>query len=227
MNTLSFIFIEPKMLKTEERILLAAMEVFSIYPLEAVSLRTIAKKAEVTLSSITYHFKTKENLYQEVLCRVLSYMTDSIATNFEELDADDLPDPETASERLEKMIGYLVDRFCTTPHSQMFAKIIVREHFSPTPVYESLYRDYFKKVVDYLTLLVMAITGEDDRRDASLRAFIIFGQIIGMRLERELLVRHVGLDFSSPEGAEELKNLLTQSTLAQLTASTVLLTPDS
>lgn len=218
MNSLAFLSVEPQMLKTEERIIRAAIQVFSLYPIDAVTLRMIAREADVTLSLITYHFKTKENLYQEVLGRVLGALTKDIQPYFELLDADVPLEPEQARRRLSELIDFVADRIYLNTQSVLLAKFIIQEHFSPTPAYEFLYQEFFEKVLDLLTRIVQTITGGDDRRAASLQAFSILGQLFGFRLERELMVRFLGLKGFTEAETRELKAVVLRNTFAQLDA---------
>lgn len=93
----SLLSVDTRMLKTEGRILVAALKVFSRYSLETASLKMIADEAGVNLSNITYHFKTKENLYHEVLVAVLSYMMRDIEDRLEEMKSCESPSREDAS----------------------------------------------------------------------------------------------------------------------------------
>lgn len=106
------------------------------------SLRLIAKEAGITLSSITYHYKTKENLYREVLNRVLSYMTQDIEERVEAIQDRKSLSSDEAEQMLCDLIRYFVDRMFG-PNSSIFAKIIIQEHFSPTIFYSELYEQYF------------------------------------------------------------------------------------
>ncbi|NRA46643.1 MAG: TetR/AcrR family transcriptional regulator [Oligoflexales bacterium] len=54
-------------LDTKTRILQAAFNLFSDKGFEGTSMREIAKRAEVNLSAINYHFQSKEKLCSEVL----------------------------------------------------------------------------------------------------------------------------------------------------------------
>jgi len=54
-------------LDTKQRILEAAMNLFAVKGFDGTSIRDIAKLAEVNVASLNYHFRTKENLRQEML----------------------------------------------------------------------------------------------------------------------------------------------------------------
>lgn len=204
------------MLKTDERIILAAMKVFSHYPIEDVTLRMIANEGDVTPSLITYHFKTKENLYQEVLSRFLSLLTQTVRTYFEGREPTTTPTSEAAEEALCDTIGFIADQMYNHPNAGLFAKIIIQEHFSPSQVYDMLYENFFKNIIDLMAGMIQAINGSTDQRRTNLQVFAIIGQLIGFRLERELLVRHIGMEGFSANEAEELKQLVIRNTLAQI-----------
>ena len=208
--------IDAKMLKTDEQIIYAAMKVFSRYPLEVATLRMIAQEADVTLSLITYHFKTKENLYQEVMARVLPGLTADIQQPFKDLRDFGGLSPEVAKEFLREAIIYVSDRINGHPNVTLFGQIIMREHFSPSSVYDVIYEQYFKTVLDALALLVAAITGDTDQRKVSLQAFSIFGQILSVAYEREMMKRYIGMDGFTAEEADELKEFVIRNVFAQL-----------
>ena len=50
----------------EERIVMVARELFLNHGYESVSLRNIAKEAEVAPSAISYYFGSKQELYEEL-----------------------------------------------------------------------------------------------------------------------------------------------------------------
>lgn len=218
MDNLSFLDVDPSKLKTEERIIIAAIKVFAEYPVQVATVRMIAQEAQVNFSSITYYFKTKENLYQEVIRRILNYVVQSM------LLAAELPPqpltPESARRELFTMVGRLTDWIYGNSHATLFAKIIVREHISPSPVYEMLYDEFFSKVITRMSAIVHCLINVqesvDKEREAALLTFSIFGQILGFRLEREMLVRHLGFTGFSADEIAELKALLARNIIRQL-----------
>ncbi len=211
MREQSFLTIDPKKLKSEERILLAAIKIFADYPLELASVRAIAKEAGVNSSAITYHFKTKENLYLEVIHRVVSQVR-----QFQFQSDTPLTDAEAAKNELRAFFGRMIDMIYGNPYAVSFAKIILREHLAPSAVYEQLNEDTFKRILNRLTDAVLCLTPDTDRRRAMLQCFSMLGQVIGFRIERELLVRHLGFTGFSALEIEELKSFVFQNFFRQL-----------
>lgn len=214
MNEPFFLSVDPNMLKSEERIIVAAIRVFSDYPLEKASLRMIAKEAGISFSSITYYFKTKENLYREVLLRILSFVLDLLPQMREKFS--NRMTVEKAKEELRAIIGALTERLYGNTNASILAKILLREHISPSSVYDMLFEEFFSKVIDRFTNLVRKICPKKNERQATIQAFSIIGQVLAFRIERELMVRKLGLTGFSPEEIEELKNTIIENIFRQL-----------
>lgn len=218
MSSIALLTVEPGMLKTEGRIILAALKVFAECPLEAVSMRMIAKEANITLSSITYHFKTKENLYHETLMTVLSYMTQDIEGRWGEIEKSAQISQERAQMMLRELLSYFSDRIFG-PHSSVYARIIIQEHFSPSMFYDEIYERYFKRVFDLLEILISAITGEKIGRKTALMAFAIFGQLIGFRLEREIFFKRFDIPGFSEDEAVRMKEIVIENSFKLLSCN--------
>lgn len=197
-------------LKSEELILLAAMKVFADYPPHIASVRMIGKEAGVNYSSITYHFKSKENLYQEVIQRVIATIT-----QLYHLPETPIEDPKTAKVELRAFFGRMIDLLYTNPYAVCVMKIVLREHLAPSAVYEQV-QGGFAKILARMTDLVLCITGETDRRHATLQFFSMLGQVLGFRILREMLVRQVGFTGFSTVEIEELKTLIFTNIFRQL-----------
>lgn len=214
MNEPSFLSIDPKRLKSDERIVVAAMRVFADYPLEKASLRMIAKEAGISFSAITYYFKTKENLYREVIVRILEYMASSFPRLREEFPTD--RSVEAAKTELRGILIGMSERLYGNSNASIPVRIILREHISPSSVYETIFQEYFRHILDRITLLVRILCDRMDERRASLQAFSIIGQLIAFRIERELMVRKLGWTGFSAEEIEELQNVLLENVFRQL-----------
>lgn len=216
MNKTEYVTVDPSLLKTEERIVLASMKVFSQRPLDTVSLRMIAKEAGITLSLISYHYKSKENLYQVVLRRILAQVEGLLDTQFQELNSGKEITVKAAKRHLEDFVDFLAERMFANPNSSLFLKLFFQEHMNPSGGYDELYRDFFKKAVDMLSKMIQIIGKNIDDRRASLLAFGIIGQMFGYRLERELMIRHLGIKGYTENEAREIRGLVLRNAFAAI-----------
>ena len=56
---------------TKENILQVAIQEFSLYGYDAVSMNNLASKLDVNKATIYYHYKDKKSLYQAVLTKLI------------------------------------------------------------------------------------------------------------------------------------------------------------
>ncbi|MDR0609164.1 MAG: CerR family C-terminal domain-containing protein [Planctomycetaceae bacterium] len=206
--------IDPKLLRTDERIIHAAIKVFADFSLEKATLAIIAKEAGITLSSITYYFKTKEKLYGEVLNRILDYMLDDINRRIAELDAmsENALTPEVAEINLRDLFRHFVGRLFDSG-SALFVRILIREQSAPSVFYNDIYERYFKRVIHLLERLIGVITGCKEKHRLSMLAFSAFAQIIGSRLEKYLLLKHSGIEEFSADDIEQIEMIITENAM--------------
>lgn len=214
MNDPWFLQVDPKKLKSDERILVAAMKIFADTPVEQASLRAIAQEADISFSAITYHFKTKENLYREVVRRILDYALSTLPVKLGE--TADPVSPEAAGAELRGLISGWAEWIYGDSRATIAARILLREHLAPSAVYDSLYEEFFSKVIDRITRIVRVLGGLTKERRATIQAMSILGQVIAFRFERELFIRHLGFTGYTPEEREELKAVLTENVFRQL-----------
>lgn len=208
--------IHPDLLKAEEKILRAAITVFSTHPLDTVSLRKIAKEADVSVSLVTYHYKCKENLYATVLTRVSEHLASYLDPYKDILEGRESLTPEEAAAHLRELLSGYSDRFFSGGHFDHYIFIIMKEHSSPSPCYDILYDNLFKKIFDLLVTLIVIASGRANYRRASFHAVAILGQLLGFRYERQLLMRSLGMTCYSKDESKEIKEEIIRNVFLQL-----------
>lgn len=97
------------MTKTEEKIMQAALQLFSENGLKGTTIRDIAKIAVVNPSAINYHFGSKENLYRDVIGQMAAERLQSTLVEL----GDDLTSKSKNdfTQRLKSFTDNLVKRF--------------------------------------------------------------------------------------------------------------------
>ncbi len=100
--------------ETKQKILNAALDLFSQKGFSAVSIRDICKVVDIKESSIYYHFKNKQAIFDELLQQFESIATELMS----QLDQGSMTLPDTFEENLlEKTChcffeNYLMDDYC-------------------------------------------------------------------------------------------------------------------
>ncbi len=201
--------------ETKERILEGAIRVFSVYSVDMASTRMIAEEAGVRLSLITYHFKTKENLYLTVLDRVFEIYRERFKDLFATIEAKKNLDRQEAVDILCILIRRTIDAFCRSLPNWR-GRIVLYEYLYPSACYDDFYKKNIRLTYELLTKAVMAATGNDDRKTAYFQLVAIFGQTVAFRFQREPLKRSLGLADFSEDDLESIGNMVIDNTLAML-----------
>lgn len=120
-------------MKTNDKIITSAIELFSQRGFDGVSIREIATLADVHFSSIRQHFGDKENLYKACIskhgeCRLLS------AQRF-------LSTKPTSSEDMRLRLGYAIeDVFRIHNENPFLTKLILLEVESTNPRADAIFK---------------------------------------------------------------------------------------
>lgn len=130
---------------TRDRLIKVAMEMFAENGYDKTSVRELAKKADVNIAAINYHFEGKEGLYQAVLEYIIQYL-DSWAMPLIEGYKTFL-DTQKESFNVRETIKW-IDTFLDTFIDKTFEsyesnvllnKILTREQLKPTLGFDKLY----------------------------------------------------------------------------------------
>jgi AcrR family transcriptional regulator len=106
-------------LSTKARILTAAEEVFAVKGFAGASTREIAASAGVNISSLHYHWESKETLYFAVFQNIYDRILELIRTSL----PDSTPERPAARPVIDEAMGSLFDFFADHPN---IPKLMVR-----------------------------------------------------------------------------------------------------
>ncbi|MBI2520815.1 MAG: TetR/AcrR family transcriptional regulator [Bdellovibrio sp.] len=96
---------------TRERILQVATDLFADRGFDGASVRAIAKKANVNLAAVNYHFSNKQNLYYEVLRHGIAQLTFQMETLAQEKKRTTVEFSQNLYEMLLKNGPQLINNF--------------------------------------------------------------------------------------------------------------------
>jgi AcrR family transcriptional regulator len=118
---------------TKARILAAAQEVFAAKGFEGASTREIASRAEVNISSLHYHWESKETLYLAIFERIFQQLLDLLR--------DEVVTPtstEDARVVMERAMGLTFDFYVENP---TVPKLLMRRMMETETVEQSAMRN--------------------------------------------------------------------------------------
>ena len=197
--------------QTRDRILLAAVEIFSEKGFRGATVRDICALADVNVASVKYYFQNKESLYNEALTFSFrladrKYPQDAVA--------DVTLPPE---DRLHMFILTLMSRLMDDTQLGSHGKLMAREIVEPTGaldhIVETAMRPRFMVLRDILPRLAGA-----DWTQADIDRFIhsIIGQCMAFRHSRALIERLSPEIVSGEQALERSAELIYRFSLAAL-----------
>lgn len=143
-----------KHMETKDRILRAAIDLFSDHGFTGASVRDICSRAEANIASINYYFGGKEALYSVVVKHVYDDL-DSYNPMPRLADA-----PENPCGQLASWIDWYIHRQLD-PKTERLARFIRREIADPTPMLQEMVDHIISPLVMELHILVKAILPEE------------------------------------------------------------------
>jgi len=138
---------------TRAKIIEAAGQLFAVRGFHGVTVRDIAKKADIHFSLLNYHFKGKDALYREVLLHACR----SALMSPEERDYLQDLDPQEA---LFLFAKETINIYSKQPAFSWKLAIIDREFWEPSPVFEEVFEEYIKPETDFIAEIISRISGK-------------------------------------------------------------------
>jgi AcrR family transcriptional regulator len=191
---------------TRERLVAAASELFAQLGYDGTSIRMITDRARANLGAITYHFGTKEGLYEHVfdvkIEPLRSHMVAAVGTEGSPLDRVD---------RFVRALFQYLQRHPTLP------RLIIQHLASNLPLLRSV-RTTMLGNIKHLA----AVIGEG-QQDGSIRhgdpilmALSIGSQPLFLSLVREALREGAAIDQDDPDTVREIEDSVVQFVIAGL-----------
>lgn len=133
--------------KTRAKIIEAAGKLFAERGFKGVTVRDIVKKADTHLSALNYHFRTKKDLYREVLmqaCRDESFSSNEQKQLLRR-------EPHKA---LHDIITGTMEEYRKQTTANWQTNIITRECWEPSDVFMETVKTYFKPQTDFIAQII-------------------------------------------------------------------------
>ena len=147
--------------KTEEKIKAAARKIFRTKGFAATRTRDIAEEAGVNLALLNYYFKSKQDLYNEIMSETLKQFAATIMGTANNPDL-------SIEERIDRLINNYFDKFIEEPEIPLFVINIVN-----SPDIESFINRIGIKGLFKSTLLYKQMAEGCEKKDKDIRQMLI------------------------------------------------------
>lgn len=177
--------------ETRQRLINAALSLFSRHGFDGASTRDIAASTGIALPAITYHFGSKEGLYRACAEHVVERYRSRMQTGVEAIYASMPVPPDVARAALQQVVTLLAGMLLDAADDDSWVTFMMREMNDTGPAYDLLYRDLWKPGLALVAGLVAAIGGRAEANEADrLEALLLLSSFSAFTT-----ARRVALDF--------------------------------
>jgi AcrR family transcriptional regulator len=196
----------PEQIATAEAVLASARRLFARLGFDGASIRAITSDASANLGAVTYHFGSKQALYEAVLERVLSPLAARVAR------AASIDGP--ALDRIERVVRGFFEHLDENPDMPQLMLQEIAAGKDPPPVV----RRVLAQVSGVLIELIRdgQSSGEIRAGDPFLLALSCLYQPVHLTLVRRIARSVVGIDMTEPETRVRVVNHAVAFTRAAL-----------
>jgi AcrR family transcriptional regulator len=185
------------------RLLDAAESLFADFGYRGVSVRQIAAAAKVNLGSLPYHFRTKEDLFREVLLRRAEPMRAERRRRLAEL-AESGRKPE-----LEELMEALLEpAFRTNRENEAFRRILGRTSMDPTPEIKQIMLDIYN--LEFMTVpgVLRQFFPDMDAKEFHWKLNCFYGVMLWVQADTGKIQSIAGDDFDTANDEETLQHVI-------------------
>jgi TetR/AcrR family transcriptional regulator, regulator of cefoperazone and chloramphenicol sensitivity len=206
--------------ESRQKLLAAAMALFSEQGLDSVSTRQLAGSAGVNLSAIAYHFGGKEQLYEAAVRHAMDELAprrkaviSHLETILEEAGGDRIALAGSIKVFVRRIFTILVqDNFPIVP-----IRMLMREIHHPTSSFNLVIEGHINPIQDAVAGLAATALGQDiSDPEARLLGMTVTSQVFMLGIMKPIVLARMGWSSYSDENTEFIIKSTTTSILRLL-----------
>lgn len=193
---------------TRVRMIEAGLELFGAEGFQSVSTRTLARRANVNLAAMAYHFGGKLGLYEAVTRSVVAELRADFLPHIQQLRSG-LDEAAGDRRRLAHVVAAffrnLLGSILGPQRRRLHIAFVLREYTHPGPAFPILFEGVVEPLHRGVTQLVAELRGlPAEHPQAILCAHALIGQCFGFAIARAPLQRRMNWDRVSTENIDSI-----------------------
>ncbi|MFA6422025.1 MAG: TetR/AcrR family transcriptional regulator [Candidatus Buchananbacteria bacterium] len=182
--------------KAKERIIEATLQIIKTEGLAGISIRKIAKLADVNVAAINYHYGSKENIINEAI----GYLMEKFDKSFAVLSDKKL----SAQERLIKFIKEFIHHYLCCPDAFRGSVLkMIKDEALPSALMQIMKDNYQK-----LNKVIGELTDIKDQEIINMKVFQLFSSIVHPLVIGQYAYKFWGVDFTKTETRDKYIDLI-------------------
>ncbi len=196
---------------SKHNLIQAAIKEFSKHRYEGASTRAIAKRANINISAIAYHFGGKQGLYDAVLEYISKTLVSSFSDLIERYDNID-NSKECSTILLKEFIAKFLNTFAGEVFHKEYREVFFAEYFKPSESFIILYTNSILPFYDFTSnLLIRSAKNKMTKEEAFLHMFPTMSQMTVFAARKEPFCKLMKWEtFGEEEKAIFLKSIYKQ-----------------
>ncbi|PJI89249.1 DUF1956 domain-containing protein [Sphingomonas koreensis] len=175
--------------ETRFALLTVAIDRFGMCGVDSVSTREIAALAQTPMSSITYHFGSKERLYLAAAQHIADILGPQVHFAIRGDQESLLTTSDDARLELRRLVSTLL-RVMLDERYASFSRFVAREQAGPTEAFEILFSNIMNPVLGRLQDLLMIVSDHGlSAQEARVRSVALLGQVLIFRMGHAAALR--------------------------------------
>ncbi|MEJ2739982.1 MAG: TetR/AcrR family transcriptional regulator [Dehalococcoidia bacterium] len=189
---------KPTKAQTKEHIIIATIKCIEKKGIQALTVRDIAREAEINIAAVNYYFGSKETLLEEALAFSLY---SSLTQNYDEITEAN-PDPYSMVKAFFKDIFQGSLQWPNVTRSHIYGPIIENN-------YQGVFVDWLNDTADKLIAKIQTINnGNIDTETLKLTLVQMMSALLLWSLMPDLFNKFLGFDFRDPHKQNLFLDLL-------------------
>lgn len=196
-----------------QALLQAGRAVFSAKNLEGATVRDIAEAAGTNVAAISYHFGSKEALYDETVRQAVQEVQERMLPMRErlaEIQKQGAPDPEMAIQMVKLVLRSMFSCIVSAEDTMTLSRLVIREQMQPTAAFEHVFAG-IGPMHEALSYLVGIAIGEPaEAKETIIRTHSLMGLGLVFRAGRGVILRRLGWTAEDKEHLEAVADLVAE-----------------
>jgi AcrR family transcriptional regulator len=194
---------------TKRKIIEASKDIFAEHGYERATIKMICEKADVNIASVNYYFRTKKELYTDVLSElaesVISIMLDKLKTA-----SEDIKDPK---EFVRELVAILVLGVGEKADYFKCRDILHHELTTPSGAFDAIYELFIEPWLDCMKESFKRIVPNYPEEERTRWLFTILAQVHFLKNSTSVMTRFMSPDIYEKDNMEKMIDHITASVI--------------
>lgn len=191
--------------QTRENILKIGIQEFSSKGYQLTTTRDILEKADANVAAISYYFKNKDGLYEEILKMIFDKLNSAVCHILNtKIDTLSPADQEALlREFIHKFVNFIFSKGIDSD----ICKIYIREYVDPSECYKKIFTHFNDSYRKFFINFLMQFS-HLSQKEATLKAMMIYSFFFILHTRKSVMLEAMNWKGYNEKAQSEVENML-------------------